>query len=64
MVNNISGYMKKRIGEYVYNEDGMGVVEVVLIIIVLISLVAIFKTQITSLVNTIISKMSTNAKKI
>lgn len=45
-------------------EDGMGVVEVVLIIIVLIGLVIIFKKQITSLVNTILSKMTSQAKQI
>ena len=45
-------------------EDGMGVVEIVLIIIVLISLVIIFKKQITSLVNTILKKMTTQANQI
>lgn len=33
MVKNIKNYLRKRVGEYVVNEDGMGVVEVVLIII-------------------------------
>ena len=33
MVKNIKNYLRKRVGEYVLNEDGMGVVEVVLIII-------------------------------
>ena len=42
----------------------MGVVEVVLITIVLVGLVVIFKKQITSLVNTILSKMSSQAGKI
>lgn len=45
-------------------EDGMGVVEIVLIIIVLVGLVIIFKKQITSLVNTILSKMTSQAKQI
>ena len=36
---------------FLEEEDGMGVVEVILIIVILISLAAIFKTQITSLVN-------------
>lgn len=45
-------------------EDGMGVVEVVLIIIVLISLVIIFKKQITSLVKTILAKMTSQANQI
>lgn len=45
-------------------EDGMGVVEVVLIIIVLVGLVVLFKKQITSLVSTILSKMASQAKQI
>ncbi|MGN0379557.1 MAG: Flp1 family type IVb pilin [Butyrivibrio sp.] len=45
-------------------EDGMGVVEVILIIVVLISLVVIFKKQITSVVNTIMSKISKNASQV
>ncbi|MBO5459170.1 MAG: hypothetical protein J5981_02845 [Lachnospira sp.] len=49
---------------FLREEDGMGVVEIVLIIIVLISLVIIFKKQITSLVNTILKKMTTQANQI
>ena len=45
-------------------EDGMGVVEIILIIIVLIGLVVIFKRQITSLVNSILSKMTSQANQI
>ena len=64
MVKNIKNYLRKRVGEYVVNEDGMGVVEVVLIIIVLISLVAIFKTEISSVVSKNTGTMKTNAYKI
>ena len=46
------------------DEDGMGVVEIVLIIVVLIGLVIIFKSQITALVNKLLSKMSSQANKI
>ncbi len=49
---------------FIKEEDGMGVVEVILIIVVLIALVAVFKTQISSLVNTILDKITKNAKKI
>ena len=56
--------MRRMIREFWENEDGMGVVEVVLITIVLVGLVVIFKKQITSLVNTILSKMSSQAGKI
>lgn len=45
-------------------EDGVGVVELILILVVLISLVMIFKTQITDLVNSIFKTITTNAGKI
>lgn len=50
--------------KYIKDEEGMGVIEIILIIIVLISLVVLFKDQISSLVKTILSKMTTNAKKV
>lgn len=56
--------LKAVFSNFLREEDGMGVVEVILIIIVLISLVIIFKSQITSLVNTILSKMKTQANTI
>ena len=40
------------------DERGVGVVEVILILVVLIGLVIIFKSQLTSLVNTIFSKIT------
>ena len=50
--------------EFIYDEDGIGVVEVILILVVLISLVLLFKDKITSLANTIFSKINTNANKV
>ena len=46
----------KKIKNFWDDESGMGVVEVVLIIIVLVGLVMLFKKQITSLVNMLLSK--------
>lgn len=46
------------------DESGMGVVEIVLIIIVLVGLVALFKNKIEEIVNTILSKMTTKIKQI
>lgn len=46
------------------DESGMGVIEIILIIVVLIGLVIIFKSQITSLVNNILSKITTQANSI
>lgn len=56
--------VKNIITKFVEDEDGMGVVEIILIIIVLIGLVVIFKRQITSLVNSILSKMTSQANQI
>ena len=41
---------------FLKEEDGVGVVEIILILVVLISLVLIFKKQLTSLVKSILSK--------
>ncbi len=49
---------------FVSEEDGMGVVEIILIIVVLISLVIIFKSQITSLVNSIMSSIKKDAESV
>lgn len=54
----------KKIKNFWDDESGMGVVEVVLIIIVLVGLVMLFKKQIISLVNMLLSKMSSQAKQI
>ena len=54
----------KKIKNFWDDESGVGVVEVVLIIIVLVGLVMLFKKQITSLVNMLLSKMSSQAKQI
>ncbi|HBA63701.1 MAG TPA: hypothetical protein DCZ20_07580 [Lachnospiraceae bacterium] len=42
-------------------DDGVGVVEVILILVVLIGLVIIFKSQLTSLVNTIFQKITSES---
>lgn len=54
----------KKMQEFFRDESGMGVVEIVLIIIVLVGLVVIFKKQITTLVNTILAKMTSQANQI
>ena len=44
--------------EFVYEEDAVGVVEIILFLVVLISLVIIFKEQLTNLVQAILSKIT------
>ena len=56
--------MKNRVGEILKGEEGMGAVEVILIILVLIGLVIIFKNQLTSLVNSIFGKITSQAGSI
>jgi Flp pilus assembly pilin Flp len=51
---------KNRIG----NNRGVGVVEVILILVVLIALVVIFQEQITTLVNSIWKSINSNAGNI
>ncbi|MCD8249614.1 MAG: hypothetical protein LUC60_07145 [Lachnospiraceae bacterium] len=46
------------------DERGMGTVEVILIIVVLIGLVIIFKSQITDVVNTIFEKIVSQSSSI
>ena len=43
---------------------GMGTVEVILIIVVLVGLVIIFKDQITEIVSSLFSKVTTNVNKL
>lgn len=45
-------------------EDGIGTVEIILILVVLIGLVIIFKSQLTGLVNNIFSKIVSQSSSI
>ncbi|MBQ1317447.1 MAG: holin, BlyA family protein [Lachnospiraceae bacterium] len=45
-------------------EDGVGVVEVILILLVLIALVLIFKQQLISLVHTILGKVVSQSNQV
>lgn len=56
--------MKKKFRDFLREEDGMGTVEVILIIVVLIGLVIIFKNQLTQIVNNIFSKISSQSNSI
>lgn len=40
------------------NNDGMGVIELVLIILVIVGLIIIFRDQITSIINIVFSKVT------
>ncbi len=53
-----------RLKQILQEEDGIGVVEVILILVVLIGLVLIFKSQLTSLVETIFEKITSESSGI
>lgn len=53
-----------RLKQALQEEDGIGVVEVILILVVLIGLVLIFKSQLTSLVETIFEKITSESSGI
>ena len=46
------------------NEDGLGVIEVVLILVVVIGLVIIFKKQITTLLQSIFKEIESKSKEV
>lgn len=50
--------------EFLQEEDAVGVVEIILILVVLIALVMIFKDQLTSLVKNILSKITKQSNSI
>ena len=56
--------MRNFFRHFAKDESGMGVVEVILIIVVLIGLVIIFQTQITNVVNNIFKTITSKTGKI
>ena len=54
----------KDLKQFIKEEDGMGTVEVILIIVVLVALVVIFKAQITKIVNSLFEKITEQTDKL
>ena len=50
--------------DFMENEDGVGVVEIVLVLVVLIGLVLIFKGNISKLMNNIFKEINKNSKEV
>ena len=67
-LNEIKNYVERKFCRAKYflaeSNAGMGTVEIILIIVVLIGLVIIFKGQITELVNNIFEKITNQANKV
>lgn len=67
-VKNIKSRIKKHVDSFYWrvrngmqDNSGMSVVELLLILVVIIALVLIFKTQLTDLVNTIFEKITSES---
>ena len=56
--------MRKTAGDFMRDEAGMGTVEIILIIVVLIGLVIIFKKQLNDLVKKVFQKISSDSNSI
>ena len=54
----------KNFSQFMKEEDGMGTVEIILIIVVLVGLVILFKSQITTIVNNRFNKITSQTGKI
>ncbi len=54
----------KGLREFWQEEEGMGTVEIILIIVVLIGLVIIFKTQLRALVEKVFEKITTDSNTV
>ncbi len=55
---------KELFKEFLAEEEAVGVIEIILILVVLIGLVVIFKSQLTDLVNTLLAKVTSQSGSI
>lgn len=58
------GIIRKSAGSLLEDETGIGVIELVLILVVLIGLVIIFKEQITKLLESIFKEINSQSKEV
>lgn len=56
--------LKKEVKEFWAEEQGVGVIELVLVLVVLIGLVIIFKKQITTLLENIFKEINSQSKEV
>ena len=64
LISAILGRIKDRLTDAGSDDRGIGVVEVILILVVLIGLVVIFKDQLTTIVNGIFTRIAQDANTI
>mgnify|MGYP002854430758 CR=1 FL=1 len=60
----ILGNVRERVQDYINDDAGMGTVEIILIIVVLVGLVIIFKNQITDIVNDLFDSITSKANTV
>lgn len=60
-LKNIAGAGWMRIKYALQNEEGISVIELILVLVVIIGLVIIFKSQLTSLVESIFEKITSES---
>lgn len=58
------GKIKDRFDELMSDESGVGTIEIVLILVVLIALVIVFKSQITSLLDSVFGQINKDAESV
>lgn len=56
--------IRRAVKELMIEEEGVGVIEIVLILVVLIGLVIIFKKQITTLLDNIFKQINSKSKEV
>ena len=56
--------LRKELREFCKDEQGVGVIELVLVLVVLIGLVIIFKKQITTLLQNIFKEINSQSKEV
>ena len=55
---------KRKLERFLQEEDGVTVIEIILVLVVLISLVLLFKKQLTSLVESLLKKVESQSNSV
>ena len=61
MISNMKNAVTGQIRRFIKDESGVGVVELILILVVLIGLVVIFRDELTTIIGDIFSRISTDS---
>ncbi len=63
-MEEIAGGLRESVRRFIHEEDGVGVVEVILILVILVGLVLLFKDEISGIVEDALSSISDDASLI